>query len=52
MLNNNFKNFSIKHSKPGDCSAASPAMGIGGDVEDIGFNYTYTVTWEVRNISF
>lgn len=37
---------SIKHTKPGDCSPASPAMGIGGDIEDIEFNYTYSVTWE------
>jgi len=39
--------FSIKHSKPGDCSTNNPALGIGADVQDIVFNYTYSVSWEV-----
>ena len=42
--------FSIKHSKAGDCSTDSPALGIGADVQDIVFNYTYSVTWEVNLI--
>ena len=37
---------SIKHNKAGDCSTDSPALGIGADVQDIVFNYTYSVTWE------
>lgn len=40
-------NFSIKHSKAGDCSPGLPALGIGADTTDISFNYTYSVTWEV-----